>query len=489
MLLNQAMKPIEQSLSVFLVGATGDLSQKKILPALYHLFSSRLLPEHFYIIGTARKNFTQSEFHDFVKNVVLPKNETDWLEFCKHVHYVAGDVSSASTALNIRKLYESLDQCANHLWYVATLPQLYVDVVRNIKNAGLHTTVYGWTKLLIEKPFGTDLTTAQKLNQELLQVFNENDIYRIDHFLGKETVQNLLAFRFANGAFEHLWNWRFVDYITVTATETLGVGGRTAFYDKTGAVRDIFQNHILQMLAMTLMEEPISLSAHHIDIRRQEFIKSLREFNQVSLADSVLFGQYTAGNVQNAQVLGYLDESGINKNSKTETAFACKLYIDTDRWQDVPVYVRLGKRMAKKITEISIHFKEPFNQLFQKMEEQPRGNILTLRITPNEGIIFRMYVKKPGLKFQVQEVPMRFYYKHVFQMDLLEAYVKLLHDAILGDATLFPRANGIEESWRFVQPILDYVKNTDFTPEPYKAGTWGPLSFTHLLKKENKNWT
>ncbi len=482
------MQPIEQSLAIFLVGATGDLSKKKILPALYQLFTKELLPSHFYIIGTARSPFSRQEFHEFVNQVVQPAHEGTWNEFCKHLYYVAGNVKDAESFKGLRALYETLDQCSNHLWYVSTLPSLYVDVARNIKNATLHTTVYGWTKFLIEKPFGTDLESAQELNRELLQVFKEDSIYRIDHFLGKETVQNLLAFRFANGAFEHLWNWKFVKCVTVTASETIGVAGRTAFYNQTGAIRDIFQNHILQMIAMSMMEEPVSLQAHHIDTRRQEFLNSLKLFTESSIEKSVSFGQYSAGVIQGKLVPGYLQEEGMEVDSTTETALAARIFVENDRWQNVPIYIRLGKRMARKATEISIHFKEPFNKLFTQMDEQPRGNILTLKIAPHEGILFKMHVKEPGLKLSVKEVPMRFYYKHAFQMDLIEAYVKLIYDAIQGDTTLFPHAKGIEQSWKFVQPLLEYKNRPDFKPEPYLAGSWGPRSFERLVRADGNEW-
>jgi glucose-6-phosphate 1-dehydrogenase len=482
------MEPIEQSLAIFLVGATGDLSKKKILPALYQLFTKQLLPAHFYIIGTARKDFTSERFHEFAKNCVQPSHDGEWLEFCNHLYYVSADVTDVESFMEVRKLYMNLDQCSNHLWYVSTLPSLYVSVARNIKKAGLHTTTYGWTKFLIEKPFGTDLETARTLNTELLQVFPEDSIYRIDHFLGKETVQNLLAFRFANGVFEHLWNWKYVSYVTVTASETIGAEGRTAFYNQTGAIRDIFQNHILQMVAMSLMEEPASLNPGHIDIRRQEFLQSLRPFDPNNIAQSVVFGQYTAGAIHGEAVRGYLEETGMPSHSNTETAVACKLFSDTDRWQNVPIYVRFGKRLNRKLTEISIHFKEPFNQLFGKSLDQPRGNVLSLRIAPHEGILFKMHVKEPGLKLSVREVPMRFYYKHAFQMDLIEAYVKLIHDAIEGDTTLFPQAKGIEQSWQFVQPLLDYKNKPGFKPEPYVAGSWGPPGFDQLLHKNKMTW-
>lgn len=482
------MQPIEQSLAIFLIGATGDLSKKKILPALYQLFTKELLPPHFYIIGLARSTLRREEFHEFVSACVQPAHQAVWLEFCKHLYYVSANVTDDESFKNIRSLYETLDQCSNHLWYVSTLPSLYVAVARNIKNAHLHTTTYGWTKFLIEKPFGTDLESARSLNKELLQVFNEDSIYRIDHFLGKETVQNLLAFRFANGAFENLWSWKFVKYVTVTASETIGVAGRTAFYDQTGAIRDIFQNHILQMIAMSLMEEPASLSPHNIDIRRQEFLKSLRPLTAKLIEDSVSFGQYTASTVQGQPVVGFLEELGIPKNSTTETALACRLFADNDRWQNVPIYVRFGKRMARKQTEISIHFKEPFNQLFKQMNAQTHGNVLTFKIAPHEGILFKTYVKEPGLRLSVKEVPMRFYYKHAFQMDLIEAYVKLIYDAIEGDTTLFPHAKGIEQSWQFVQPLLEYKSETKFQPEHYAAGSWGPRGFAKLVKNDGNEW-
>lgn len=482
------MQPIEQSLAIFLVGATGDLSKKKILNAVYHLFQSQLLPDQFYLIGNARTEFSREEFHNFIALAIQPKDMGLFKQFVEHVYYVSGDVNDQKTFAAIKDQYQSLNQCANQLWYVATIPQLYQAAVHNIKEAGLHQTTYGWTKLLIEKPFGTDLESAQKLNAELLQVFSEDSIYRLDHFLGKETVQNLLAFRFANGVFEHLWNWKFIEHIQITSSETIGVAGRTSFYDQTGAIRDIFQNHILQMMAMTLMEEPASLSAKHIDTRRQEFLKALRPFSEKDIGESVVFGQYTSGVEAGSPIPGYLEETGVSQDSTTETAIAAKMFVDTDRWQGVPIYVRLGKRLSRKVTEITIVFKEPFNSLFGKKSGEIGGNVLTLRIAPNEGIIFKMKIKRPGLHLDIQEVPMRFYYKNSFQMDLLEAYVKLLYDAIQGDTTLFPHAAGIELSWQFVEPLLEWKKKKDFTPVGYKAGSNGPEEFSELLARDGRSW-
>ncbi len=420
-MVDTSLAPIRESLTIFLIGATGDLSKKKILKALFQLFRDQLLPPEFQIIGVARKDFSLEEFHDFVKKIVKPQDEEQWRRFCSNLFYVSGDVSQPETFAKIGSFHKSLKQCGNHLWYVATLPALYVDVVRNIKK------------------------------------------------------------RFANGIFENLWNHQYIDSIQVRARETLGVGGREAFYNETGAIRDVVQNHVLQMVAMTLMEQPQSLAATDIRKRRRELISSLKLLDPKHIEDIAAFGQYTTGNIGEEKVKGYLEEAGVPEGSRTETAVVIKCFVNTDRWHDVPIYLRAGKRLPETVTEISIQFKEPSNPMFRKAGVPQEANVLTLRIGPNEGVTMRFHVKKPGLRLELEEVPMRFNYQTEFQMDLVEAYVKLIYDAVVGDPTLFPSASTVNASWNFIQPLLDYTASPTFRPDLYPAGTWGPKSFEHVL--------
>ncbi len=482
------MKPIKHPLTLFLIGATGDLAKKKILKALYTLHQEGLLPEIFNLVGNSRKVMTHHEFEQFVYSVVQPKDESEWKKFAKSLYYLPGDVDHRQTFEQIRSLHESFATCGNHLWYVATLPSLYIQTVRHIQAARMGKAPCGWTKIMLEKPFGTDVASAHELDEALTSVFKEDQIFRIDHFLAKETVQNLLVFRFANGIFEHLWHRNFIDNIQVTASENLGIDGREIFYDQTGTIRDVIQNHVLQMLAVTLMDEPKSLQAQDVRQKRHEVLANLRPFELDQIDRDVKFGQYIAGKVNGNIVRGFLEENHIEPHSQTETAAALRCFVDSDRWRNVPIYIRAGKRLESTVTEISIQFKEPPNAMFSELDRVQRGNVLTLRIQPNEGVVVRLKVKKPGLHLQLNEVPMQFGYRNEFQMGLVEAYVKLIYDAVQGDPTLFPRSDGIESSWHFVQPLLDYKMRAKFRPEAYKAGSWGPSSFTQLIKQDKRQW-
>jgi glucose-6-phosphate 1-dehydrogenase len=339
--------------------------------------------------------------------------------------------------------------------------------------------------VLIEKPFGTDLDSARSLNMELTEVFSESQIYRIDHFLGKETVQNVLAFRFANGLFEELWNKKFIDHIQVTFSESIGIAGRGQFYDATGATRDVLQNHLLQMIAVTLMEEPKSLDSEDIRHSRSQLLEAIA-FPEGPIEHNLAFGQYIAGKVDGQPVVSFLDEHNIPSNSATETAIALKLEVHTERWQGVPIYVRTGKRLATDVLEISVQFKDPQNQMFKEIKYGPDPNILTFRFQPNEGIILRLFVKKPGHGIELDLVPMEFNYHNQYQMDLIEAYERLIHDASVGDPTLFPSADSIEATWRIIDAILD--KKPNEKPDEYIAGSWGPSSFDDIIQRDNRKW-
>lgn len=482
------MKQISKPLTIFLIGATGDLAKKKILKALFNLYQQKLLPTTFHLIGNSRREMTHQEFREYVKEVVKP-GENNWEKFSQSLYYVAGDTSDPTTFQRIQELHsglQSTESCGNHMWYFATLPSLYVSIIRNLKRFNLNQTVCGWTKILIEKPFGTDYSTAQELNNELAAVFEEEQIFRIDHTLGKETVQNLLAFRFANGLFEHLWNKEYVDHIQLTYAETLGIAGRETFYDQTGAIRDVIQNHCLQLLSMTMMEEPDSFHSEDIRRSRSILLSQIVCEPEEQIANSIAFGQYFSGSIDGKPVKSYKNEHETLTESDVETAVAMKLQVENDRWRGVPIYIRTGKRLARNVVEVSIQFKEPQNTIFKEFKFGQDPNVLTLRIQPNEGIVLRLFVKKPGLGMELDGVPMQFCYRNEYQMGLVEAYEKLIYDASEGDSTLFPRADAIQHSWSIVDPFINYIKEQK--PDLYPAGSWGPDSFNDLIARDGKKW-
>ncbi len=475
---NPPMQKVTEPLTLVLVGATGDLAKKKILKASYMLYEKGLLPDDFLLLGNARSTHTRESFQLFVKGVVTPRDESIWEGFSSRLDYVSGDVTDEQTFIDIKKHLDDHQRMGNLLWYVASFPSLYDDVIRHVGNSQLNNRPEGWVKFMLEKPFGTDYESARMLNAHLLKIFTENQIYRIDHFLAKETVQNLLAFRFANSMFEHVWNRESIDHIQVNAVEDLGITGREKFYDATGTIRDVIQNHVLQMIAMTMMEQPTSLSERDIRAVRKTLLASIVPLTPEVIPERAKFGQY----------LGYRAERDISPMSKTETAVAFKLEVHNDRWEGVPVYIRAGKHLTRSITEITVVFKPNKLSLFGSPAKKNRQTALTLRIGPNEGVIMHLAVKRPGIDFVLDEVPMQFCYKNEYQMDLVEAYVKLLHDAIAGDPTLFPHADGIESSWACVEPLLRHLASPTYEPESYEKGSWGPASFEELLKKDGRVW-
>ncbi len=481
--------PAHHPLSIFLVGVTGDLSKKKILKAIYNLFRDNHLQEPFTLIGNARTPMSHDEFRDFVQGIVRPTDDYTWERFSKGLFYVSGDATDSTTFQKMSALHTTLKSertCGNHLWYLATLPSLYLSVVQQLKSLQLYQTECGWTKIMIEKPFGMDLASAKELNEELTSVFEEDQIYRIDHFLGKETVQNLLAFRFGNGLFEHLWNKKYVDHIQVTLSETLGAEGREQFYDETGATRDVLQNHLLQMIAVTMMDEPKSLHAKDIRASRSQLLASLSCAQKGGIQKNVRFGQYTSGDVNGKKVAGYTELHKIPDDSKTETAVAAKLEVDSERWNGVPIYIRTGKRFDRDVLEISVQFKDPQNPMFKDVPYGPDPNVLSFRFQPNEGIILKLFVKKPGHGIELDPVNMDFSYRNQYQMNFIEAYERLIYDASQSDSTLFPSADGIEATWKIVDDILKY-KN-EVKPDLYEAGTWGPESFEEFIEQDGRKW-
>ncbi len=483
------MQQLQSPLTFVLIGATGDLSKKKILPALYRLHRQGLLAHsesgemQFSLIGNGRTQHDDASFRQFVHDVVQPADGATWKEFAKSLHYVQGSATEAETLQQILDRYQELNQqhdCSNILWHFSILPKLYVPIIENFPKLDVAQCVDGWMKIMLEKPFGTDLKSARELNTILAKYFNEDQIYRIDHYLAKETVQNILAFRFANDMFEYIWNKDYIEHIEITALETQGIAGRENFYDDVGAVRDVIQNHALQMLATSIMEEPNSLSANDIRDKRHAAIDSLSL--RGSVEESVSLGQFES----------YRTADAIPDDSTTETAAALALTSSLPHMQGVPLYIRAGKKLARDVTEISVQFKQKKNKMFADLDAKQlpmtAGNVLTLRIKPNEGIVIRLGVKKPGLDLELEETPMQFCYSESFTQDLVAAYQKVIYDAIAGNQTLFPRQDGIEASWRLVQPVLEYMSTTDFSPEQYADGTWGPDGFGHLTARDSCEW-
>jgi len=472
------MQKVTEPLTIVLVGATGDLAKKKILKAVYMLYEKHLLPADFLLLGNARTTYSRQAFTEYAQSIVNPTNPEIWSGFTTHIDYISGDVTDEQVFADIRQYLDDKKRLGNLLWYIASFPSLYDDIIRHVGNCSLNRRPGGWVKFMLEKPFGTDYASARQLNSHLLKIFEEEQIYRIDHFLAKETVQNLLAFRFANSMFEHLWDRSSIDHIQVNAVEDFGITGRERFYDSTGTVRDVVQNHVLQMIAMTLMEQPKSLSVFDIRAARRDLLAQIAPLKYEEVSRIAHFGQY----------VGYTQEKDISSESKTETAVAFKLEVTNDRWRGVPIYVRAGKQLKRSVTEITVVFKPNKKSLFNDSTSIRRPTALTLRIGPNEGVIIHLAVKKPGLDFKIDEVPMQFCYKNEYQMDLVEAYVKLINDAIAGDITLFQHADGIETSWHYVEPLLHYVQSPAFVPELYDPGSWGPESFERLLIADGRSW-
>lgn len=480
---------VQDPATIVIFGASGDLTHRKLIPALYIAFTQNLLPEHFTIVGFARRDYDDAVFRKMMAESIrefsrLPTADDTVERFVQRIHYHKGDISKpeAYAALKSR-LSDTGTYPENRLYYLSVIPSLFEPAVQQLKEAGLIAAPGSahWTRVVIEKPFGKELESAMALNAALLRNLDESQIYRIDHYLGKETVQNILSFRFANAIFEPVFNRSYIDHIQITASETVGMEmGRGGYYDEYGALRDMVTNHLLQLLCLVTMEAPGDLSAESI---RNEKVKVLNATSldiRKNVSDAVCRGQYASGvTPEGRKIKGYLEEDRIDANSNTETFAAMRLSINNWRWAGVPILLRTGKRMARKTTEIVVQFKVPPLQLFQQVECEDdvcditriKPNTLIFQIQPNEGILLRVGTKRPGMRFVVEDVKMDFSYSGTWNKSLPEAYERLLLDTLHGDSTLFTRSDEVEAEWRVVQPILDNLDN--LRPYAYPPGEWG----------------
>ncbi|PIE56402.1 MAG: glucose-6-phosphate dehydrogenase [Desulfobulbus propionicus] len=477
---------------IVIFGASGDLTRRKLIPALYHLFVNKLLPEDFAILGASRTAFTDETFREKLCSTI-DKSRYQWsLEteknFCSHLYYQQTDPENREDFSLLKKRIKELSlrhkTSGNLLYYLATPPNLYGKIPEQLAGQELQAEVKGWKRLVVEKPFGFDLQSANMLDTELHNYFAEQQIYRIDHYLGKETVQNLLVLRFSNAMFEPLWNRNFIDHVEITAAEFLGVEKRGGYYDQAGAVRDMLQNHLLQVLAMMAMEPPTKINAQFIRDEAVKVMQSFRPLTDDDLHHDLILGQYTASTVRGERLPAYRNEQGVAPDSRTETYVALKMFIDNWRWQGVPFYLRTGKRLPTRATEIVLYFKQTPHPFFATYSPE---NKIIIRIQPDEGILINFGLKKPGAGFNTEEVGMDFHYRDLTNTDILNAYERLLLDAINGDATLFARTDAVEACWQFVQPILNFKENGG-TLYGYAAGTWGPQEADDLLAKEKRIW-
>lgn len=476
---------------IVIFGASGDLTHRKLIPALYNLYKIGRLSENFSVLGVARSELNDETFREKMREALIHNEETtpETLDaFCSHLYYQAVNTSDAQDygklVPRLDELHDKYQTCGNTLYYMSTPPSLYGVIPECLAAHGLNTEEYGWKRIIVEKPFGYDEKTAQALDVQIHRFFEEHQIYRIDHYLGKETVQNLLVLRFSNGWFEPLWNRNFIDYVEITGAESIGVEERGGYYDGSGAMRDMFQNHLLQVLAMVAMEPPAIINANSMRDEVAKVMHSLRPLTSEDMENNLVLGQYTAAEINGKMEKGYLEEKGVPADSRTETYISLRCEIENWRWAGVPFYVRTGKRLPARVTEIVIHFKTTPHPVFSQNAPE---NKLIIRIQPDEAISMRFGLKKPGAGFEAKEVSMDFRYADLAGTQVLTAYERLLLDAMKGDATLFARTDAVHAAWKFVQPILDYKANGGRIHE-YEAGTWGPVAADKLIAKQGKVW-
>lgn len=495
------MKKVEnQALVIF--GASGDLAYRKLIPSVFDLYINNALPEGYAILGVSRTQLTDNEFRNkmregicsFAKLKDIDPKSKKIDKFLSMLFYISIDTKKsedyARVKMRLKEINVKFNLNNNYIFYLSTPPELYSLIPKFLYGQGLTLQHKGFRRIIIEKPFGTDLKTAECLNKQLLEFFTEDQIYRIDHYLGKETVQNLMVTRFSNGIFEPLWNRNYIQHVEISAAESIGVEGRGGYYENAGVMRDMIQNHLLQVASLVAMEPPAKANAEEIRHEKLKVFRSLRPFTEHDLRHNIIRGQYTESHVKGELLKGYRDEPGVNPNSRTETYFAMKFFIDNWRWSGVPFYIRSGKRLPTRVSEIVIHFKPSPAQLFKSVDGAiEQGNQLILRIQPDEGILLKTGLKVPGNGYEVKSVNVDFHYSDLGDHYIPDAYERLILDCMIGDNTLYMSGEGAELTWKFMQPILDYWENEPDAPlYGYPAGSWGPDNADDLIEGENKTW-
>ncbi len=487
---------------VVIFGATGDLTGRKLSPALYNLGKEGMLPANFAAIGFARREKTHEQFRQEIKEDVnafsrtKPIDETFWKTFQEKLFYHQSEFDNDEGYKKLDAFLKELDSRlatrGNRVFYLSVQPKYFPIIIQKLKQNGLlydHKETNHWSRVIIEKPFGRDASSAEALQKEIALYLDESQTYRIDHYLGKETVQNILVFRFANSIFESLWNYKHIDHVQITVAEDIGIGTRGHFFEEEGLLRDIVQNHMMQLLSLMAMEPPVSLSASAIRDEKVKVLQSIRPFTLSDFEQGVIRGQYGTGFINGKEVLSYRQEKDVSPHSKIETYVAMRLFIDNWRWAGVPFYLRGGKRLPKRGTEIAIFFKDAPGVLFQQGNQKNDPNVLAIRIQPDEGISLKINCKVPGPSSPIQPVKMDFRYGSYFGKSPPEAYERLIWDCIQGDSTLFARADEVEQSWKIFTPLLQFWENS--TPQNfpnYKAGSWGPIEADAMMESDHRSW-
>jgi len=486
--------------TVIIFGASGDLTKRKLVPALYSLAQQNLVASGFSVVGTARTPMSHEAFRtamsDALKEFAETGVDSTVLEnFIAGLYYCATDPGDSKSYDNLAALLDQIDRdrgtSGNRLFYLSTPPSLYGPIVAQLGAHGQNKDEKGgWRRIIIEKPFGRDLESAKQLNRDCLKVFQEDQLYRIDHYLGKETVQNVMVLRFANGIFEPLWNRQFIQHVQITAAESIGVENRGGYYETSGAFRDMIQNHLMQVMTLVAMEPPVAMDANSIRDEKTKVTRAIREFTIDQVDQFAVRGQYGEGAVGGKKAIGYCQEQGVNPNSNTETYAALKVLIDNSRWADVPFYLRSGKRLPRRVSEIAIQFRRPPHPLFRQTRRAGDldPNFLIIRVQPDEGISLKFGAKLPGQAVNIRTVNMDFLYGTSFSKRSPEAYERLLLDGMLGDSTLFARGDMVERSWELVMPVIEKWKEPAKNFPNYAAGEWGPKEADDFLERESRRW-